>query len=307
VTGGYGRKATDDMATTTDITKANTNGSALGLPRPQELSEWSDRKLDNEIRRGHAMAGSFKHSYERWAIATGVLLLERKRRLPYGRWKGWLDGHFDGSRATADRYVEMASSFLTDEQPSEQVEGLPESPESPPAEGGGPEEEVDPAEVLPPKQEPEEAPSPAAVYEILAANVKKELPALERRPPLRVWKLRLVDVDGQVHQAECRKKRPRREGPPTFAPGQRIYGRIRRGRYTDELDVSPEPNRRKLGSLLGGMVGRLRAVDIDSALAVCDEADLERWARSCSDDERAARELRARLERELARRRGRAA
>jgi hypothetical protein len=47
-------------------------------------------------------------NYEQVATVTGVLLRERKRRLPHGAWLPWLAEHFDGTSETARVYMRMA-------------------------------------------------------------------------------------------------------------------------------------------------------------------------------------------------------
>jgi hypothetical protein len=167
-------------------------------------------------------------------------------------------------------------------------------------------EEVDPDGVEHPEDRPRKNP-PAATYTVLAAKVKKELPALGRIPPREVWKLRLVDGDGQARDAECRKRKPR-SGPPTFAPKQKVHGRIKQGRFCQELVEAPEPNRRRLANLVGGMVGKLAPIDADSAAQTATpDAELAGLIQACLDDERAIAELRDRLEREQLIRRSRRA
>jgi len=80
---------------------------------PQDLSAWTDRKLDGTIKRGHATAGAHNRNYEKAAAVTGYLLKERKRRLSHGEWLPWLEKHFDGDRTTAFRYMEKADEALS--------------------------------------------------------------------------------------------------------------------------------------------------------------------------------------------------
>ena len=81
---------------------------ALTRVATDDLSTWGDRRLDGWIKRGHATAGAHSKSYEQAAAVTGLLLIEKKSRLPYGKWTPWLEKHFNGSADTALRYMEMA-------------------------------------------------------------------------------------------------------------------------------------------------------------------------------------------------------
>jgi hypothetical protein len=98
----------------------------LAIPDPKDVASWGDRKLNNAIRRGHAAAGAHMAAYEETATMTGVLLLERKRRLGHGQWLSWLEKNFKGSERTARRYLELAEQWLanrplvTDFEPTEE-------------------------------------------------------------------------------------------------------------------------------------------------------------------------------------------
>lgn len=84
----------------------------LALPEPQTLASWGDRKLDNAIQRGHAAAGAHMKGYEEAATVTGVLLRERKHRLPHGEWYPWLEENFAGTPQTATKYIRMADEAV---------------------------------------------------------------------------------------------------------------------------------------------------------------------------------------------------
>lgn len=91
----------------------------LAIPEPQDLSTWTDTRLDNAIGRMHVKAGRFMDGYEAAATLTGVLLRERKLRLGTRKFSPWVEENFDGSLATAKRYVELADTHapirVTDE------------------------------------------------------------------------------------------------------------------------------------------------------------------------------------------------
>lgn len=82
--------------------------TALTRVASEDLSTWGDRRLDGWIKRGHTAAGAHSKGYEQAAAITGLLLIERKTRLPHGGWESWLQKHFNGSTKTARRYMEMA-------------------------------------------------------------------------------------------------------------------------------------------------------------------------------------------------------
>jgi Protein of unknown function (DUF3102) len=138
------------------LREAPVTGRALAVPKPTELSAWSDRKLDTAIDRGVSEAGSHLRNYEFAATVTGLLLHERKRRLKHGDWSPWLEQNFNGHHSTAARYMRMADDLwvaggapqtshgceVSDADPGPAREPLGDPPDGP--------EEVDPAEVLPP-------------------------------------------------------------------------------------------------------------------------------------------------------------
>jgi hypothetical protein len=70
----------------------------------------------------------------------------------------------------------------------------------------------------------------AVEYEILEAQVKKQLPATGQRGPLTVWSLKLRGPDGNVEQAE-RNKKPGNE----LVIGQRLYGYIEEDQYGNKF------------------------------------------------------------------------
>lgn len=107
--------------------------TALAIPNPHDLETWGDCKLDNAIAKGHATAGAHMRNYEEIATVTGVLLRERKRRLGPRGFSPWLAEHFDGSRQTAYRYLELADEHapicitdVTDSSPAIEVSDEPE-------------------------------------------------------------------------------------------------------------------------------------------------------------------------------------
>ena len=75
-----------------------------------DLTSWSDRRLENWIQRGHSTASKHSAGYEEAAAVTGLLLIERKRRLPHGAWTPWLEENFEGSYETARRYMEVVKT-----------------------------------------------------------------------------------------------------------------------------------------------------------------------------------------------------
>lgn len=82
--------------------------SQLAIPEAQSLSEWSDRRLDTAIRRGHNACGRVMANYDHVATLTGVLLREKKARLGPRKFKPWVEEHFDGSVWTAYEYMKKA-------------------------------------------------------------------------------------------------------------------------------------------------------------------------------------------------------
>jgi hypothetical protein len=147
----------------------------LTIPNPQELASWGDRRLNNAIRRGHAIAGSHMAAYEEAATMTGVLLLERKRRLGHGQWLPWLEKHFDGDRRTAQRYMKRAEANASSvshldapDEPSEQAAPEPDTGFDP-SEWDDEELDPEPEERAPrdesfPWDEPSEIADPRAAY-----------------------------------------------------------------------------------------------------------------------------------------------
>lgn len=108
-----------------------TTTSAITVPSPQELESWGDRKLDNAIRKGHVVAGAHMKNYEDAATATGILLLERKRRLGHGKWLPWVAENFDGHEATAKRYMARGREWLANRSPMTDLDPPAEAPEPP--------------------------------------------------------------------------------------------------------------------------------------------------------------------------------
>jgi hypothetical protein len=102
---------------------------ALAIRNPSDLESWGDRKLDNAIERGHATAGAHMRGYEEAATLTGVLLIERRRRLPSRGFAPWLAEHFGGARATAYRYVELGERYLASVSSARQIDPAPSSDE----------------------------------------------------------------------------------------------------------------------------------------------------------------------------------
>ncbi len=96
----------------------SATGTALTVPAAGDVQAWGDRKLDNEIRKGHSVAGAHMANYEAAATATGVLLRERKRRLKHGEWLPWVENHFEGSPRTAQVYISMADEAVPNTQPT---------------------------------------------------------------------------------------------------------------------------------------------------------------------------------------------
>jgi hypothetical protein len=110
------------------------------VPPLGDVSTWGDRKLDNAIQRGHATAGAHMSSYEEAATLTGLLLIERRRRLRSRAFAPWLAEHFDGARKTAYRYIDLAEAYLASVSRVTQID--------PPAEAPGDELEVVDGEVV---------------------------------------------------------------------------------------------------------------------------------------------------------------
>ena len=85
---------------------------ALAVRSQAELEGWSDRKLDAAIKKGVSLAGSHKSSYEEFARLSGLLLIEKKRRLGHGKWLPWVNSEaFAGSHDQASVYMKMAANF----------------------------------------------------------------------------------------------------------------------------------------------------------------------------------------------------
>ncbi|WP_028058390.1 DUF3102 domain-containing protein [Candidatus Solirubrobacter pratensis] len=101
------------------------------VPSSAVIGSWSDRKLDNSIRKGHAAAGSHKAAYEQHATVTGILLIERKRRLKHGAWLPWLAENFEGSTVVAQRYMRQADEWLANTSSATRFDPPAEHPTPP--------------------------------------------------------------------------------------------------------------------------------------------------------------------------------
>jgi hypothetical protein len=104
--------------------------TALAIAPPTDVAEWSERRLDNAIRRGHNACGRVMADYEKVATLTGVLLRERKRRLGPRKFAPWVEEHFDGGTTTAYRYLAMADERVPlSDPPMGQIEPPEVTPE----------------------------------------------------------------------------------------------------------------------------------------------------------------------------------